>query len=137
MEDKVLETNRKFYEAVNRGDLSVMENVWVNSSSSRCVHPGWPLLKGWKSIKESWRDIFSTGSLNGVEVSDVFVDVIGESAWVNCIEKINYKLDDKVIVTMAQSTNVYELVDGVWKMVLHHASPMPPPRSEAEGHSLQ
>lgn len=137
MKDKVYETNKKFYEALNKSDLSVMEQIWANDSSSKCIHPGWPMLKGWESIKESWRDIFESGGLNQVVVSEVFVDVIGRSAWVNCIEKIDYLIDDKLIVTMAQSTNIFELIDGEWKMVLHHASPMPPPRSEVTEHTLQ
>lgn len=137
MKDKVYELNKKFYDALNKSDLADMERIWANSSSSKCVHPGWPMLKGWESIRDSWRDIFESGGFNKVVISDVFVDVIGRAAWVNCIEKIDYLIDDRLIVTMAQSTNVFELIDGEWKMVLHHASPMPAPRSEAKDHTLQ
>ncbi len=137
MKDKVSEVNSRFYEALNSSDLTVMEDIWLKKASSKCVHPGWPMLNGWDSIKESWRDIFETGGLNQVEVSDIFVDVVGRTAWVNCIEKIGYLINDRIIITMAQATNIYELIDGEWKMVLHHASPMPTPRNESENHTLQ
>lgn len=137
MKEKVYEINTRFYEALNSSDMSVMEDIWLNESTSKCVHPGWPILNGWESIKESWRDIFETGGLDKVEVSDIFVDVVGKSAWVNCIERIGYLINERLIVTMAQATNVYALVDGEWKMVLHHASPMPTPGSESENESLQ
>lgn len=137
MKEKIYEINTKFYDALNSSDLSVMEEIWLNESSSKCVHPGWPMLTGWESIKESWRDIFETGGLSQVEISDVFVDIVGKSAWVNCIERIGYVINERLIVTTAQATNIYEFVNGEWKMVLHHSSPMPTPKTESEDHTLQ
>ncbi|MGH7884479.1 MAG: nuclear transport factor 2 family protein [Thermodesulfobacteriota bacterium] len=137
MKDKIYEINTRFYNALNNSDISLMEEIWLKKSSAKCVHPGWPILKGWDSIKESWQNIFETGGLNQVEISDIFVDIVGKTAWVNCIERINYLINNSFIVTMAQATNIFKLIEGDWKMVLHHASPMPPPRSEINDHSLQ
>lgn len=137
MKDKIYEINTRFYNALNNSDLSLMEEVWLKKASSKCVHPGWPMLKGWDSIKESWQNIFETGGLNQVEISDIFVDIVGKTAWVNCIERIGYLINDSLVVTMAQATNIFKLTEGDWKMVLHHASPMPAPRSEVRDQSLQ
>ena len=60
-----------------------------------------------------------------------------DSAWVNCVERISYQFDSDIIITLAQTTNIFEHKDGKWYMVLHHASPMPVPMSEGENENLQ
>ena len=137
-EDKdVVELNEKFYNALEQGDMSLMEDIWLNDEEIKCVHPGWPLLTGWNEIKQSWERIFESGELSGVEVNDTFVEVNESSAWVNCIEKLSHVVGGQVIVTMAQTTNIFEKRDDRWFMVLHHASPMPVPRSESSSETLQ
>ena len=61
----------------------------------------------------------------------------GNSAWLNCVERAAYSIDDRRVVVLAQATNIFELADGEWKMVLHHASLMPIPRKEIDYENLQ
>lgn len=129
--------NKIFYDALNTADLSLMERIWVKNDSAKCVHPGWSMLSGWKEIKDSWQKIFEGKILAQVEISDVFIDVNGESAWVNCIERMRYIIDNQIIITLAQTTNIFEFSDSKWQIVLHHASPIPVPRSEVASEKLQ
>lgn len=129
--------NKIFYDALNTADLSLMERIWVRNDSAKCVYPGWSMLSGWKEIKSSWQKIFEGKILAQVEISDVFIDVNGESAWVNCIERMKYIIDNQVIITLAQTTNIFEFSDSKWQIVLHHASPIPVPRSEVASEKLQ
>ena len=135
MEDKLKllkDINEKFYLALSTSNIDLMEDVWLKTSDAKCVHPGWPILYGWENIKSSWEKIFKSGALADIEISKVYADVNGNSAWVNCIEKMSYVVGEQIVLTMAQTTNIFELEEDTWLMVLHHASPMPVPRSEYE-----
>ena len=59
----------------------------AQDDEATCVHPGWPMLRGWSGIRESWERIFNnTGSFQ-VRLSDVNVRFEETTAWVTCIEK--------------------------------------------------
>lgn len=137
LKKNLVELNNKFYRALETGDISLMEDVWLTDDNVKCVHPGWPLITGWDEIKESWEKIFDSGEVSDVEINDTFVEVSDSSAWINCIEKLSHVIGGQVIITMAQTTNIFELRDSRWYMVLHHASPMPVPRSENSSETLQ
>lgn len=133
----LVELNEKFYSALEKGDISLMEEVWLTEQDVKCVHPGWPLITGWDDIRDSWQKIFDSGELNKVEISDLFVELNDEAAWINCIEKLSHEIGGQLIITMAQTTNIFERRDSRWYLVLHHASPMPVPRSENFSETLQ
>ena len=135
--DEIIKANRKFYDARNRYDIDLIEQVWLTDGRAKCVHAGWPIIFGWEAIKESWKTIFETGGFDRVDISDFFVEVKGNSAWLNCVERATYSLDDRRVVVLAQATNIFEHADGEWKMALHHASLMPIPRKEIDYENLQ
>lgn len=136
-EKNVYRLNEKFYKALENGDIGLMGDIWLKDDTVKCIHPGWPLIRGWSDIRESWEKIFESGQLGSVEISDTFADVNEEIAWLNCIEKLNHVIGGQVVITMAQTTNIFEKRDSRWYLVLHHASPMPVPRSETSSETLQ
>lgn len=127
----VLKANLRFYQALRDGDPDSMQEVWLNEPRAKCVHPGWPMLYGWEAIKESWKNIFQAGPPAHIEISDIKAYVAGELAWVICIEKISQTAGDQTRLGYAQSTNVFELSGSSWRLVIHHASPVPVPAGEA------
>lgn len=138
MKEQVQKANDTFYSIIRSHDLERMDEIWLNDSRSKCVHPGWPMVYGWEAIKESWKNIFEAGGITDIEVSGVSTDVSGKLAWVICIEKISHKIGEEIHTGYAQSTNVFEYTGSSWKMLIHHASPMPVPGAETEsGHNLQ
>lgn len=137
-EDRVREANEMFYEAICSGDIGLMREVCVRDSRSKCVHPAWPMLYGWEAIEESWKNIFDAGGIADIEISDVRVHVSGQVAWVICIEKIAHRAGDEIRLGYAQCVNVFERSDSSWRLVIHHASPIPEPRGgAASSHNLQ
>jgi ketosteroid isomerase-like protein len=136
--DEVLTANSGFYECICDGDLDKMKSIWLKEPKSKCVHPGWPMLYGWEAINESWKNIFEAGGPAHIEISDVRGYVSGDTAWVICIEKISQRVGDQIRLGYAQSTNVFEYSASSWKLVIHHASPIPVPRGETtSNHNLQ
>lgn len=137
LREEIMKANKRFYDARNRYDLDLIEKIWLNDGRAKCVHAGWPIIFGWDAIKESWKTIFETGGFSHVDVSDFFVEAGENSAWLNCIERATYSIDDRKIVLLAQATNIFELSEEKWRVVLHHASLMPIPRKEIDYGSLQ
>lgn len=128
---EVLRANENFYQAIKTGDIGEMDNVWIKNEDIKCVHPGWPMLYGWEAVRESWENLFSNGGPLDIELPDIRINIIGEIAWVICVEKISYQIGDEIQFGFAQSTNIFKFDGASWLLVLHHASPIPEPRAEA------
>lgn len=124
-EDKAESANASFYEAFNKRDLELMKKVWASDASATCVHPGWPPLKGFESILNSWAGIFENSGNMEVQISDLRVLASGDLAWVSCIEKLYTIAESGVLASQVFSTNLFLCEGELWKMVMHHASPVP------------
>lgn len=124
-EDKAQSANESFYEAFNKRDIEAMQRVWRNDESITCVHPGWPPLNGFKPILNSWAGIFKNSGNMEIQISDVRVLASNDLVWVSCIEKLYTIAENGVLASKVFATNLFHLEDDVWKMVMHHASPVP------------
>lgn len=113
-----------FYEAFERRDLAAMMAVWAESESVVCVHPGGPRLVGFESVRESWAQIFAGG---GAALRVRAVDVQrfdGNSVAVHALVEVLTAPGQPAPPQTVCATNVYELTEGGWRMVVHHASPI-------------
>ena len=124
-EDKAQSANERFYEAFNKRDIEAMKGVWGNDERITCVHPGWPPLNGFEPIMNSWAGIFENSGNMEIQISDVQVLASEDLAWVSCTEKLFTIADSGVLASQVFATNLFHLEDDVWKMVMHHASPVP------------
>ena len=123
-EAEVRDVNQKFYQALESLDLEAMEGVWLHHDLVRCVHPGWPMLAGWESVRESWEEIFRNTESMLVSTRDLALHIEGGVGWVTCTERVTSKRADRSETALVQATNLFLRRDGEWKMVLHHASPL-------------
>ena len=120
---RVEELNTLFYESFENLDVETMSSLWSRSPYTRCIHPGWEPVVGWKYIRQSWVEIF--GSMIGIEfeLEDVHVEVTDNTAWVNLVAHAEVKADDdETFHTAVVATSVFERVEGDWLIVLHHSS---------------
>ncbi len=118
--DAVLAANRAFYDAHEERDLVAMAAVWDHGPQTVCIHPGWPILRGWAQIEESWRRIFGGPGRNQFFVTNVVVAAAGDVAWVTLDENL---VDQFATGTVAATNTFVRTPDG-WRMVLHHGSPV-------------
>lgn len=118
----VEEANARFYRAFEALDIEQMDRVWVHGERARCVHPGWPLLRGWDAVRASWEQIFQHTEEMRFTLGDVTVNVGGHLAWVTCTENILSEVSGRVGVTAILATNLFERDAGGWRLVHHHAS---------------
>jgi ketosteroid isomerase-like protein len=118
--DDVMAANQAFYDAHEQRDIAAMTAVWDTSDRAVCVHPGWPILRGWPAVEQSWRGIFAGPGRNQFIVTNDAVVVDGDLAWVTLDENL---VDIASTGTIA-ATNLFARTDAGWKLVLHHGSPV-------------
>jgi len=121
----VADANDAFYMALTNSDLDAMEEVWFPADWTECVHPGWTALRGWEAVRESWRLIFESPTRIVVSASEVRVRIVGDVAWVSCLERMATTDVEEIHTSLAQATNLFVRHDGRWRMAVHHASAVP------------
>ena len=132
-EEAVLEVNQRFYKAINDQDLGFMRKIWSEDFPPVCLHPGWKeALRGQDAILQSWEAIFSSPDPMEIQLANIDVSVSQDLAWVSCEERIFFITLNGVRRSNVYATNVFKLIKGSWKMVLHHASNLPDLSTEEE-----
>ena len=130
-QDSAITANEKFYKAFNARDLSAMKEIWSSHQNVTCVHPGWSPLNGFEPIIDSWQGIFKNSGNMDIQISDINMLTSNDLAWVSCVEKLYTIASHGVLASKVFSTNFFKLNQDGWKMIMHHASPMPSmPESE-------
>ena len=120
----VIEANQNFYNAFNKSDIELMIEIWLNDSASQCIHPGWDVLIGFENIMTSWQKIFAAAQDLEIKLSHVDVTASENLAWVTCQENLFSIVSSGVQLSKVHSTNLFKMMNGEWKMILHHASPV-------------
>eukprot|EP00878_Enallax_costatus_P010002 GHUV01010440.1.p1 GENE.GHUV01010440.1~~GHUV01010440.1.p1 ORF type:complete len:214 (+),score=29.90 GHUV01010440.1:172-813(+) len=117
------DANAKFYDAFRSGNMKEMPRVWGQGDHVQVVHPGAACIAGRDLVLESWASILRgirPGAFK-IELEDVRVFALSETqGLVTCVEVMD--ADDSRGRTIA--TNLFELQNGKWVMVLHHGSPL-------------
>ena len=120
------EAENAFYTAFANSDLEAMMGVWLDSDTVICIHPVGPRISGQRAVRASWSELFRNGgglrfrladvsrtqdALLSIHVLHEYITVPGES-----VER-----------APAVATNIYQLTQDGWRMILHHASPVANP----------
>jgi hypothetical protein len=111
----VLAANAAFYDAFCNADLVAMGAIWADDGVS-CIHPGWPVLIGRQSVLESYHKILSNPNQERIGHGNETVILSENDGRVFCIEFVGG-------MALA-ATNWFKLVDGIWRLVHHQASPL-------------
>lgn len=113
-----------FYAAFSGGNLEAMRQVWLEGDDTSCIHPMGDRLLGTHAILKSWETILrNTGNVI-VELSDRVIHATDRFAVHTLVENI-HSLEDPENIFRFVVTNIYQQTADGWKMILHHASPMP------------
>ena len=124
-EDRVREANERFYMAMNTLEIGEMDEVWMDDPSAICIHPGREAIIGYERIRESWMVIFTAANSMSIAASNERITVAADVAWVACTETISMMMEEGLAAAAAQSTNIFRRTGDRWRMIVHHASPIP------------
>ena len=86
--EAVRAANMAFYQSFEENDLDTMNSLWEHSERATCVHPGWPMLRGWPQVGASWFTLMTNGAQNQFIITNEVVEVVGDVAWVTCDENV-------------------------------------------------
>ena len=124
-DDEAVEAaNESFYRALESRRLPDMDVVWAADDAVTCIHPGWHRLEGWEEVRRSWKAIFANSRPWKASCEDVHVLVDGDMALVVCGERLE-TLGGEGEPARMQATNVFRRFGERWRMVHHHATPLP------------
>jgi len=125
------DAEQAFYEAFANADLSAMMAVWANRSFIECIHPMGDRVQGYDAVEESWREIFEGGLRVRFKLSGVHRTQDALIAVHVLYEHLSTAGDDDDWPPVI-ATNVFQLIDGSWRMIHHHASPCPDEDDDTE-----
>jgi ketosteroid isomerase-like protein len=119
-----------FYDAFEKMDLKTMMTVWEANEAIVCIHPLGPRLEGLNSVRESWRQIFTSGTRLLFRVSNVYSLSQKHLAIRVVFENITVLGAEEQPAQPIIATNIYRRHEESWHMILHHASPGPADSSQ-------
>jgi ketosteroid isomerase-like protein len=119
------EAETAFYEALERGDLETMMSVWSEDEEIVCILPGGSRLTGYALVREAWRRIFDGGARLRVQLLALSTVHSPFTAVHSVIEQIGV-VGERQLAAPVAATNVYMRGALGWRMIVHHASPVPP-----------
>lgn len=118
--ETVRAANQRFYDAHEARDMQAMSEIWEHSDRAICVHPGWPILRGWDAVGDSWARILGGPGRNQFILTNESITVAGDTAWVTLDENL---VSGDAAGTVA-ATNIYARHGDAWLLVVHHGSPV-------------
>lgn len=112
-----------FYEALESGSLDAMMEVWAEDEELVCVHPGGPRLVGFEQVRASWAKMMGSGQRLQVRIADT-VYMQGMMLSVHSLHEV-ITVPGQTRPQVVATVNVYQRTGTGWRMVAHHASPVP------------
>ena len=97
--------------------------VWADSATICCIHPLGGVLLGHDKVRASWAEIFSAPVPRKLEIERLQVIQLGDVAIHVVLETVVLPANYPCVMPIA-AANTFRLLNGVWKMVIHHASPI-------------
>lgn len=122
-DDALLAANAAYYRAFEAADAAAMDLVWADGEDAIVIHPGWEVIGGAEAVRESYHRIFAGGERLRIGVQLLHVDQHGEIGRLTLIEHV-FAPGERRAVARVACTHLFRKVEGAWKMILHHASPI-------------
>jgi len=120
------EAENAFYTAFANSDLDAMMEVWLDSDAVTCIHPVGPRINGRQAVRGSWAEIFRGSPGLRFRLAEVTRTQDALLSIHVLHEYITVPAEDGERAP-AVATNIYQLTQNGWRMLLHHASPVAMP----------
>ena len=112
-----------FYAAFASLNLQAMKSVWAEGADCLCIHPASMPIAGYVAIMASWADIL-VGNQSVELQCEPISRLHGPDSMVSTVYEHFKPAGVTAALAPVLATNVYRLLGGQWKLVVHHASPV-------------
>lgn len=149
-EEEATKAIYKFYDALDqllRGNGSAaMKEAWHHTATVTTAHPFGDWARGWAEVFATWEESLAIWALyKGHEgrsdtvgkIEGLRVVVVGDLALSTCVFKGLMYMSEGPLRLTANCTNAAQRIDGMWKVVHHHADQAPPDWNAAIGAMVQ
>src|SRR5690606_1459700 len=126
-EQAVLNVNQSVYDAIESGDIDLMESLWADRDDVICIHPGAEPLRGRAAVSRSWSMVMANTGYIQFFLTGVNVDFAHhQTAVVTCTENVlaEGETADSFSGGKAVATNVFVRAERGWLLWMRHASPV-------------
>ena len=113
-----------FYDALEHADLDALMALWSDEDEIVYIPPGGARLLGHHAVREAWRATFANGPVH-VRPTNTRVMQSGMVSLHSVIEQVMVQANGKPAVVHLVASNVFIKGPRGWRLVLHHASPIP------------
>jgi ketosteroid isomerase-like protein len=126
---EVQDVVRRFYAAVESGDLDEMTALWQPGSQTLCVHPGFGPVRGTAKVLRSWALVMAQASYVQYVLTDELVELQGDTALAGVTENVLSAGRGTPVESFDGGRVVATFVlrrsgDGRWLILARHASPL-------------
>lgn len=135
VEQQVEQALRAFYGAIEdmisgRG-LDAMKQAWHHTNRVTSKHPMSDWAWGWDEVWATWEIAASFGRADrgGSKLTSCRVHAYGDIAYTTSVFQASPSWGGEQLLC----TNVLQRIDGVWKLIHHHADPGPAMMAALEG----
>lgn len=129
------EAEKAFYSAFEKSDYHLMRSIWADGDNIACIHPMSDRLNGTEAVLESWQSMFKEPLSLSITIAAQSYNISPTLAVHNVEEHLTLVEGDAMQKSVIHATNIYELIDDSWQMILHHASPSRQPQIKQTIHS--
>ncbi len=120
----ILAANQAFYRAFSNRDISGMNLLWWQGSTSLCIHPGGRVLTGWEEIQAHWESIFKNTDSLEIDIEIIKVEIDQALAYVVVREMVLQSSRGRKVKAPSIATNIFQKMAQKWYLVHHHGSPI-------------
>jgi ketosteroid isomerase-like protein len=127
-EEDVRKASKQFYNALTsmaNGNAIQIGEIWSHDENVTTMHPIGGREVGWKEVNNSFEQVAGIATDGKVELKEQFIHVLGDTAYELGIETGYAKFAGEHVNIEQRVTNIYQLKNGVWKMIHHHADSSP------------
>jgi ketosteroid isomerase-like protein len=72
-----------------------------------------------------------------ISISRPLVQIVGDTAWVSCLEDVTTAQTDGISSALIETTNIFVRQRGRWLLVHRHTTPLPAKTNSSHGRILQ
>jgi ketosteroid isomerase-like protein len=118
-----------FYAALNalfEGELAPMVEVWSHADDVTYMGPDGGFRVGWKNVLADWEKQAAMKLGGHVEPDAMRITKVGDLAVTHNYERgENINTGGSPGSVSIRATNLFRNENGIWKMIGHHADPLP------------